>query len=252
MRPHALLISEAVVVLAACSHTSNPDATAAPSLPASPPASAPSTAASATALEATASEHPFEDYRAPGDDAVAWVALYYAASGAPVDYTTLAARLDPAYQKTTDAFKQRDALTALKARLEPAIAAAKASPYVQLPPVRMHRPAYDVAQNSYNLTPLIGPQHRFTVADGNARVALKANPRLVAYTPTDEAEARALEQAMSANPLAQVDVIIYGKAVAAAAIGGTPQIALVPTRVVVENAFVNGTVEPLFTATANP
>lgn len=214
--------------------------------PASVPATAPPTATT------TAAEKPFDQYRAPADEALAWVATYYAMAGTPPDYQAVAARLDPAYQNTTDAFARQDAQTRLKARLDQAIAQAKANPYVRLPPVLMRRLAYDVVQHRYDLTPLIGPQHRLTVANGNARVALAANPGLQAYVPASEAEARALEQALSTNPMQQIDVTIYGKVVPAESMGGDPQITLMPTRVVVANAFVDGSTKPLFTATASP
>lgn len=255
MRAATLLLATLPLALAACSPSHTADGAASGSTGGSAPTpSAAATGAVPTPSvpSVTAAEHPFEAYRAPGDDVLAWVALYYGAGGTPVDYAAVAARVDPAYQSTTDAFAQQDAQARLKARLDPAIAQAKADPYVRLPPVLMRRLTYDLAQRRYDLMPLIGPQHRLTVANGNARVALVSNPGLQAYTPASEAEARALEQALSANPMQQVDVTIYGKVVAAGAMGGDPQLTVVPTRVVVANAFVDGSTKPLFIATAKP
>lgn len=260
MRAATLLLATLTLALAACSPSPpqvvhSADGAASGSTGGSAPT--PSAAATAGAPtpsvpSVTAAEHPFEAYRAPGDDALAWVALYYAVRGTPVDYAAVAARLDPAYRSTTDAFAQQDAQARLKARLDPAIAQAKADPYVRLPPVLMRRLTYDLAQHRYDLTPLIGSQHRLTVANGNARVALASNPGLQVYTPASEAEARALEQALSANPMQQLDITIYGKVVAAESMGGDPQVTVVPTRVVVANAFVDGSTKPLFIATAKP
>jgi hypothetical protein len=251
MRAHSLLMALGFAALAACSHR---DADA-PATSAAGPAHALSAAAPKAPAPSpvTANEKPFEQYGTGSPDGLAWVALYYGVSGAPVDYAAVAGRLDPAYQKTTDAFAQRDALASLKARLDPAIAKAKADPYIQLPPVVTRMPAYDVEHGHYDLTTLVGDGHGMTVADGNARVVFAANPGLSAYAPATEADARALEHAIAANPLGrEAQLTIYGKVVAAEARGGTPQLTVVPTRVVVLNDFADGHTEPLFTATTVP
>lgn len=249
----ALLV---LLALAGCSHDdgsappsvhSNPGSPAAAAsgpTPASLPAAAPPTAT------VTAAEKPFDQYRAPTDDALAWVATYYAVAGTPPDYPAVAARLDPGFQQTSDAFARRDAVAAIKAKLDAAIAVAKANPYVRLPPVLGTLPAYDLEHGHYDLSPLIGPDLRVRVADGAASVSFAPSPGVAAYTPASEADARQLEHAISSNPLGRkVQVTVYGKVFAAKLRGGEPQLTVMPSRVVVENYLIGKDPEPLFTAT---
>ena len=249
----ALLV---LLTLAGCSHDDGsappsadgvpgPATTAAPGpTPASLPAAAPPTAT------VTAADKPFDQYRAPADDAVAWVATYYAAAGTPPDYPAVAARLDPRFQETSDAFARRDAVTAIKAKLDAAIAVAKANPYVRLPPVLGTLPDYDLEHGQYDLSPLIGPDLRVRVADGAASVSFAPSPSVATYTPASEADARQLEHAISSNPLGRkVQVTVYGKVIAATLRGGEPQLTVMPSRVVLENYLIGKDPEPLFTAT---
>lgn len=247
----ALLV---LLTLAGCSHD---DGTATPSVHSAPgpsataasgptPASGPATAPTATV---TAADKPFDQYRAPADDALAWVATYYAVAGTPPDYTAVAARLDPKFQQTSDAFAQRDAVAAVKAKLDAVIAVAKANPYARLPPVLGTLPAYDLEHGHYDLLPLIGPELRVRVADGAASVSFAPSPSVAAYTPASEADARQLEHAVSSNPLGRkVQVTVYGKVVAATLRGGEPQLTVMPSRVVLENYLIGKDPEPLFTA----
>jgi hypothetical protein len=178
------------------------------------------------------------------------VALYYAVSGGPVDFSAVAGRLDPAYQKATDAFVRKDALTAFQSRLDRSIAAASASPYVQLPPVMARMPAYDVDHGHYDLSDLIGAGHGMHVAEGAASVRFADSPSLTRYAPTNESTARDLEHTLSTNPLSrQVIVTIYGKVVGGTLMGGTPQLTVMPSRVVIENTYADGHTTPLLTAT---
>jgi hypothetical protein len=198
----------------------------------------------------TASEKPFEQYQAPGDEALAWVGLYYAVAGTPVDYPAIAARLDPTFRATTDAFSQRDAVAGVKTNLDAAIAAAKANPYVKLSPVVTRMPAYDLARSRYDLSPFIGPDLRIHIGAGVADVAFAPNASLAAYAPANEAEARALEHNISSNPLGrQIQFTVYGKVVAGSLHGGEPQLTIIPSRVVVENYLLGRPPELLFTAT---
>ena len=98
MRLRSPLCSVALsLLLAACSHTSSDASPNAESAPSAPTTAAATPAAPATppTVTVTASEKPFEQYQAPGDEALAWVGLYYAVAGTPVDYPAIAARLDP-------------------------------------------------------------------------------------------------------------------------------------------------------------
>lgn len=247
-----LLCVASSLLLAGCSHsgsdTSTPTAAgpsasttagAAPAAPATPPA-----------VTVTAGEKLFEQYQAPGDDALAWMGLYYAVAGTPVDYPDIAARLDPTFRATTDAFAQRDAVAGVKTKLDAAIAAAKANPYVKLSPVVTRMPAYDLTQNRYDLGAFIGPDLRIHIGAGVAGVAFAPNASLAAYAPANEAEARALEHNISSNPLGrQIQFTVYGKVVAGSLRGGEPQLTIIPSRVVVENYLLGRSPEPLFTAT---
>lgn len=248
----------AAAALAGCSSGEpDPSATAnapAPSASASGKAPSPAVGSATSAAPAvTSTERSFDQYRAPGHDAVAWAGLYFAVADTPTDYKAVAARFDPVFQNTSDAFAQQDAVAKIKPKLDRAIADAKGNPFVQLPPVRMQMPAYDLDHGRYDLTPLIGPDLRVRVADGAASVTFAPNPRLVAYAPASEAEARQLEHTIASNPLGRsVEVVVYGKVVGASLRGGEPQLTLVPTRLAVQNALVDGSTQPLFVATTNP
>lgn len=248
MRPRSPLLCVGLGLLAACSQAA-PDSSP-PATESAAPTSAPVAAAPATPPTVTASEKSFSEYQAPEDDALSWLGLYYAAAGTPVDYPAIAARLDPAFQRTTDAFAQRDAVAAVKVKLDKAIAAAKANPYVKLSPVVARMPAYDLTRNLYDLGAFIGPDLRIGIGAGVASVSFTPNPSLATFAPANEAEARGLEHTISSNPLGrQVQFTVYGKVVAATLRGGEPQLTVVPSRVVVENYLVSGATQPLFTAT---
>jgi hypothetical protein len=251
MRALPLFLIASTLAAIGCSKA--PDASGpAPSSAANPAAEAAPPKSSA-APTVRADERPFEQYQAPGSDAVAWVAQYYAASGSPINAGAVAARLDPQFQATTDAFARQDATAAMQKRLEAAVSAAKANPFVRLPPMVAHMPDYDVAKGRYDLQAFIGPSMGLDVAHGNAQVGFAPNPGLSGYAPESEAAARTLERAIASNPLGrQVQVTVYGKVVAAQARGGTPDVTIIPTRVVVLNYFVDGHTEPLFVATTAP
>jgi hypothetical protein len=237
------------LALTACSHHEPDTSLTAPAMASSAPP-AHSTAPSAGAPTVTAAERPFDTYLKPDEDGLKWIALYYAVSGTPVDYNAVAARLDPAYQKATDAFVRKDALTAFQARLNQAIATAKASPYVQLPPVMTRMPAYHVDHGHYDLTDLVGADHGMHVAEGAANIRFAASPALATYAPTSEAAARDFEHTLSTNPLSrQILLTVYGKVVGGTLMGGAPQLTVIPSRLVIENTYADGHATPLLTAT---
>jgi hypothetical protein len=248
----------AAAALVGCSSGApNPSATApapAPPVSASGKAASPAVASATSAAPAvTSTERPFDQYRAPAHDALAWAGLYFAVADTPADYKAVAARFDPAFHNTSDAFAQQDAVAKIKPKLDQAIADAKNNPFVQLPPVRMHMPDYDINHGRYDLGPLIGPNLRVRVADGAASVTFAPNSGLAGYTPATEAEARQLEHAIASNPLGRsVEVVVYGRVVSASLRGGEPQLTLVPTRLAVQNALVDGSTQPLFVATTHP
>ncbi|APG04848.1 hypothetical protein BJI69_13735 [Luteibacter rhizovicinus DSM 16549] len=249
MRASSGWVIAVALAVTACSHH-EPDTS---SVGAATAASAPpvhSAAPSTGAPTVTAAERPFDTYLKPDSDGLQWVAIYYAVSSGPVDYSAMAGRLDPAYQKATDAFVRKDALTAFQGRLDQAIATAKASPYVQLPPVMTRMPGYDVDHARYDFTDLIGADHGMHVAEGAASVRFAASPALTMYAPATETAARDLEHTLSTNPLSrQILLTVYGKVVGGTLMGGTPQLTVVPSRVVIENTYADGHTTPLLTAT---
>jgi hypothetical protein len=180
----------------------------------------------------TAIEHPFDAYVPIAQDGMEWLALYYAVSSAPVDYPAAADRFDPAYQRTSDAFAKRDALNAFKPRLDAAIAEAKANPYRRLPAFLSTLPSYDLDHQTYDLRPLINPDNRLDVAQGEATLAFAPAKSLIAYHPPTEQEARNVEQVLSSNSLGrQVKVTVLGKAVAASLQGNRPLVTFAPAQV---------------------
>ena len=249
MRAHLGWLAVLMLATTACSHRDTDQAPTSPGSATSTP-KAPTAAAAATAPIVTAAERPFDAYLKPDDDGLQWVALYYAVSGGPVDYSAVAGRLDPEYQKATDAFVRKDALTAFQARLDRSIAAAKASPYVQLPPVMARMPTYDVDHGHYDLSDLIGAGHGMHVAEGAASVRFAASPALTTYAPINEAAARDFEHILSTNPLSrQILLTVYGKVAGGTLMGGAPQLTVIPSRLVIENTYADGHTTPLLTAT---
>ncbi|MDF3982150.1 hypothetical protein P3W23_09130 [Luteibacter sp. PPL554] len=248
-------LSFAAAALMGCS-SGGPDPSATANTPASSASAsktAPSTVAASAAPAVTSTERSFDQYRAPGHDELAWAGLYFAVADTPADYKAVAARFDPTFQNTSDAFARQDAVARVKTKLDQAIAEAKSKPFVQLPPVRMHMPPYDLAHGRYDLGSLIGPDLRVRVADGAASITFAANPGLADYAPATETEARRLEHTIASNPLGRsVEVVVYGKVVGASLRGGEPQLTLVPTRVAVQNALADGSTQPLFVATTVP
>ncbi|WP_368309921.1 hypothetical protein [Luteibacter sp. CQ10] len=201
----------------------------------------------------TAAEKPFEAYMVPDHDGLRWVGLYYAVTGAPIDAAAVANRLDPAYQTATDAFAKRDALTAVQAKLQQAIDEAKANPYVRLPPVVTHMPAFDIDHGRYDFSDLIGEGRGMHLGDTGAQVRFAASPGLTGYAPANEAEARALEHTLGSNPLGRrIQMVVYGKVVGGTLMSGEPQLTVMPSRVVIENFYVDGHTTPLLTATVAP
>jgi hypothetical protein len=238
----------ATLALSGCSHSEpSASATAAPSAPNGSAATAPA-APSPEPAAVTAGEHPFDAYVPIAQDGMAWMALYYSVSGAPVDYPAAAERFDPTYQRTSDAFAKRDALNAIKPRLDAAIAEAKANPYRRLPAFLSTLPSYDLDHQAYDLMPIVNPDNRLDVAQGEAVIAFASTQVLSTYHPASEQEARQVEQILGSNSLGrQVKVTILGKAVAATLQGSRPLVTFAPARIVIENHAMDGPTTPLFT-----
>jgi hypothetical protein len=243
-----LMALVATLSLAACSHSEpSPPAAAAPGSPSGSGASV-SAPPAPEPPAVTAGEHSFDTYAPIEANGVAWMALYYAVSNAPVDYPAAAQRFDPSYQRTSDAFAKRDALNAFKPRFDTAIAEAKANPYRRLPAFLSTLPSYDLDHQAYDLMPIVNPDNRLDVAQGEAVIALAPTKMLSTYQPASEQEARQVEQVLGSNSLGrQVKVTILGKAVAATLQGSRPLVTFAPARIVVENHAMDGTTAPLFT-----
>lgn len=222
-------------------------------VPPTAPAATTNSSQAADSPSVTATEKPFEAYMAPDHDGLRWVGLYYAVTGAPIDAAAVANRLDPAYQRATDAFAKRDALTAVQAKLQQAIDQAKANPYVRLPPVVTHMPTFDIDRGRYDFSDLIGEGRGMHLGDTGAQVRFAPSPGLTGYAPANVAEARVLEHTLGSNPLGrQIQMTVYGKVIGGTLMSGEPQLLVAPSRVVLENFYVDGHTTPLLTATVSP
>ena len=246
-----VLLAGLILGATACSH-SEPSGGAAPKPSAtSAPKAKPAENASPTP-RVTAAEKPFADYVPIGDDALAWVGQYYAVAGDSVDYAAVAQRLEPTYRNATDTFAKRDALAAFSAKLDKAIADARANPYIRIPPYQAQLPAYDLDHTHYDLSGLISPDSILDVGNSAAQVRMAPAPDLATYAPANEAEARATEKTLSSEPFPRkVVVTVYGKVVSADVRGGQPSITIAPARVEMTTFALNGPTAPVLTVSVH-
>jgi hypothetical protein len=247
----SLLLLMLAVAMAACSPSEPPEtAIGGAAKPAAPAVQAPAAKPPSEAPKVTAAEKAFADYAPMGDEPLAWVGQYYAATANAVEYPALAQRLDATYRDATDTFAKRDALDAFRRLVDQAIATAKANPYIRIPPYQTQLGSYDLDRARYDLGPLLSPDNVLDVGSGAAQVRFAPAGPLANYAPASEAEARAAEKTLSTEPFPRkVQVAVFGKVVGGELRGGMPSLLVLPARVELTTFPLNGPALPVLTAT---
>ncbi|CAN7782671.1 DUF4852 domain-containing protein [Cupriavidus necator] len=120
--------------------------------------------------------------------------LYFALTDLPVDYDTLAAEVSEEYRRTTDTFKRKEMLDALRPEIQAKIAALKATPFivVQADNSLGH---YDLPSQSFPVKGLpLGPgEYLHFNSGGNYRLAITNGADFRQLKVADEGRARAME-----------------------------------------------------------
>ncbi len=119
---------------------------------------------------------------------------YYARSGLPVDHEALARHVSREYAQTSDTFRQRDLLNALKPRIDASLAQAAANPYLRIDIANETLiSAYDFARKGFPLKALQDNSFRYFHDNSSFRLAF-ANGQQVDILPVaDENLAREIE-----------------------------------------------------------
>lgn len=134
---------------------------------------------------------PLTDYRElkGGEDVMF---MYVAASKLPPDYDKLASAFSQEYRSTSDTFRKRDLLAAIKPQLDQGIADAKANPYHWVTLEDEKLDPYDFDRKGFALDEFDGGKRRYFT--DYSFFYTWVNNQQVAFAPVqDEAIARALE-----------------------------------------------------------
>lgn len=124
--------------------------------------------------------------------------LFYGLSNLPVDYDKIAQSYSRDYQTTADSFKKQDLLTALKPRIDTAIAAAKDSRYVVLTTPNAMLDAYDFNKKGFPLTNVAQPgSYQYFFDNSNYTIEYTNGPDYTFLKVDDEATARSIESMRS-------------------------------------------------------
>lgn len=124
--------------------------------------------------------------------------LFYALSDLPVDYDKIAQSYSRDYQTTSDSFKKQDLLSALKPRIDSAIATAKDSRYVVLTTPNAMLDAYDFHKKGFQLTNVAQPgSYQYFFDNSNYTVEYTNSADYTFLKVGDEAAARSIEDMRS-------------------------------------------------------
>lgn len=121
--------------------------------------------------------------------------LYYALTEMPADYEKLAEEVSEDYRITTDSFKKKEILDALRPEIQAKIAALKAHPFVKVQIDTSSLGHYDLVSQSFPVQglPLDKGQYLSFVKGGSYRLAITNGADFRQLKVTDEARARAME-----------------------------------------------------------
>ncbi|WP_322009404.1 hypothetical protein [Paraburkholderia sp. J12] len=124
--------------------------------------------------------------------------LFYGLSNLPVDYDKIAQSYSRDYQSTSDSFKKQDLLSALKPRIDNAIASAKDSRYIVLTTPNAMLDAYDFNKKGFQLTNVAQPgSYQYFFDNSNYTIEYTNGPDYTFLKIGDEATARSIEDMRS-------------------------------------------------------
>ncbi|QBY56020.1 DUF4852 domain-containing protein [Cupriavidus oxalaticus] len=119
--------------------------------------------------------------------------LYFALTDIPVDFDALAADVSEEYRRTTDTFKKKEMLDALRPEIQSKIAALKANPFIVLQ-ADSSLGHYDLPSQSFPVKGLpLGPGEYLHFYGANYRVAISNGADFRQLKVADEGRARAME-----------------------------------------------------------
>lgn len=197
----ALAAILALSLLSACSDDSTDSSAKQP--PTAPAAATPAAPAAATPAPVPAAPVLAQpDVTAPADRYVTLESgnqlmfQYYARTGLPLDYGRVAGDISNEYRQTTDAFRQRDLLAALKPRIDASLAQAKNTSYLRMDfdLYSSQLSAYDFDRKGFQLEPFKDASSFRYFNDNNRFHIAFSNAQRYAFLPVaDEATARLME-----------------------------------------------------------
>lgn len=139
--------------------------------------------------------------------------LYFGLLNLPVDYEQVVESYSKEYQQTSDSFKKKDILGALKPRIDQEIAQAKSSPYLLLESTESSAlERYDFAKKSFAVKDFAGSD-RYTYYYDNSQYRLaKTNATKFAnLVVTDETKARAIEGYLSKSTGLREQIYVFAQ-----------------------------------------
>lgn len=125
--------------------------------------------------------------------------LYHALSGMPIDHAAAASEVSREYNSTSDSFRKRDLLAALKPRIDASVADAAGQPYIRIDiSASSQLGKYDFERKGFALKALNDASTTRYFQD-NSRYQLGfSNTDAYSFLPvSDEAQARQIEQVIS-------------------------------------------------------
>jgi len=139
--------------------------------------------------------------------------LYFGLLNLPIDYEKVGESYSKEYQQTSDSFKKKDILTALKPRIDQEIAQAKSSPYILLESTESSPlDRYDFNKKSFAVKEFAS-NDRYTYYYDNSQYTLsKTNAiQFASLAVPDEAKARTIEAYLSKGTNLREQIYVFAQ-----------------------------------------
>lgn len=195
---------------------------------------------------------PADKYASLELDPISTLGNYYAFAGGTIPYADEAQHYDPAYQQTGDTFKKHDLLPAFQAKVDQAVATAKANDGHVRISFQAQLGHYDFATHTFafNLPfddkTYLNPAFPSGGAASDVQVTFQDSPHFNTVTITEEAKARDIEDAVT-KAGGFVDVNVDAQVVGTKVRQGTQRVLiLAPIAVHVSSGNVMGPKSHLF------
>lgn len=136
-------------------------------------------------------------------DPISTLGNYYAVAAGPIPYADEAQHFDPAYQETTDTFKRHDLLPAFQAKLDQAVATAKANDGHVRVSFNAQLGHYDFNAHTFTFAipfdqkMYLNPAFPNGGAASDVQVTFADSPKFNRVTIPDETKAREIEDAVN-------------------------------------------------------